>query len=237
MSNVPNDSRSESAIGAVAERLADLQPKIPPSVRLVAVTKTFSANVVRAAYNEGIRDFGENKLQEALVKKAQLEDLTDATWHFIGHIQSNKARKVVESFDWIHSIDSLKLANRLDRIAGELQKRPKCCLQVKVVPDDAKSGFDVASLLAALPNLAALQHIDLCGLMVIAPYGRTAEENRDIFEKGKALATQITQKSEQMGWARINMNELSMGMSGDFESAIAAGATIIRIGSGLFGQR
>ncbi|MEO0767865.1 MAG: YggS family pyridoxal phosphate-dependent enzyme [Cyanobacteria bacterium J06649_4] len=226
-------TKAQAARHAVSKNLPAIQKKVPPLVRLIAVTKTFPSTVVRAAYDEGIRDFAENKVQEALAKQAELEDLTDVIWHFIGHIQSNKARKVVENFDWIHSVDSLKLASRLDRQAAELGKRPKCCLQVKVVPDDTKSGFEVDDLLAKLTDLDALMHIQICGLMVIAPYGRTATENREIFERGQALAKRIA----QMGWKRITMDELSMGMSGDFESAIAAGATLIRIGSGLFGQR
>ncbi|MEL6854612.1 MAG: YggS family pyridoxal phosphate-dependent enzyme [Cyanobacteria bacterium J06607_13] len=217
----------------VAARLQKIRPAIPPSVRLIAVTKTFPAAVVRSAYAAGIRDFAENKVQEALEKQKDLADLADVTWHFIGHIQSNKARKVVENFDWIHSVDSLKLANRLNRQAGELDKQPNCCLQVKLVPDENKSGFEPATLRNSLEPLDQLSHLRIRGLMVIAPYGLSAQENQRIFERGRLLAAEIG----QMGLARIGMDELSMGMSGDFQQAIAAGSTMVRIGSGLFGPR
>ncbi|WP_121968372.1 YggS family pyridoxal phosphate-dependent enzyme [Leptolyngbya sp. BC1307] len=214
-------------------RVAKIQRLIPPQVRLIAVTKTFPAAVVRAAYAAGLREFAENKVQEALTKQAELGDLTDVTWHFIGHLQSNKTRKVLESFDWVHSIDSLKLATRLDRQAADLGRQPNCCLQVKLAPDPTKDGFDPAELMAALPALDQLCHLNIQGLMVIAPYGLQPEQTQAVFERAQALAAKI----EQQGWQRITMNELSMGMSDDFELAIAAGATLVRIGSGLFGRR
>ncbi len=214
-------------------RVAKIQRLIPPQVRLIAVTKTFPAAVVRAAYAAGLREFAENKVQEALTKQAELGDLTDVTWHFIGHLQSNKTRKVLESFDWVHSIDSLKLATRLDRQAADLGRQPNCCLQVKLAPDPTKDGFDPVELMAALPALDQLCHLNIQGLMVIAPYGLQPEQTQAVFERAQALAAKI----EQQGWQHIKMNELSMGMSGDFELAIAAGATLVRIGSGLFGRR
>ncbi|MEL6939544.1 MAG: YggS family pyridoxal phosphate-dependent enzyme, partial [Cyanobacteria bacterium J06598_1] len=180
-----------------------------------------------------IRDFGENKVQEAMAKRAEMGDLTDVTWHFIGHIQSNKSRKVLENFDWIHSVDTLKLAVRLDRQAAELNLSPQCCLQVKVMPDVNKDGFEPEALLAQIPQLDQLKHLKIRGLMVILPYGLSAEQAQVGFSKAKALAGQI----ECSGIINMKMDQLSMGMSGDFEAAIAAGATMVRIGSGLFGQR
>lgn len=214
-------------------RLAHIQQRIPPSVRLIGVTKTFSAEVVRAAYAAGIRDFGENKVQEALAKQDELQDLTDVTWHFIGHIQSNKSLRVVENFDWIHSVDSLKLAMRLNRQAEASAKRLSCCLQVKLASDPTKAGFEVDELMSAITDLDRLESIDIRGLMVIPPYGLQAAQVQAIFEKGAALAREIAGRSLN----NIKMDQLSMGMSGDFEQAIAAGATMVRIGSGLFGQR
>ncbi|MEM8503016.1 MAG: YggS family pyridoxal phosphate-dependent enzyme [Cyanobacteria bacterium P01_D01_bin.1] len=214
-------------------RLAHIRQRIPPSVRLIGVTKTFSAEVVRKAYAAGIRQFGENKVQEALFKQSELRDLTEVTWHFIGHIQSNKSLRVVENFDWIHSVDSLKLAARINRQAEELGKRPSCCLQVKLAADPTKTGFEAGPLMSALADLDQMKSIDIRGLMVIPPYGLSETEAQAIFERGTALAREIAGRS----LANVKMDQLSMGMSGDFEQAIAAGATMVRIGSGLFGQR
>ena len=224
---------SDSAAHEIAERLQKIQRRIPQTVRLIAVTKTFSADTVRAAYAAGLREFAENKVQEALTKQQALTDLTAVTWHFIGHVQSNKSRKVLENFDWIHSVDSLKLAKRLNQQAAELNRGPTCCLQVKLAPDPTKAGFTQAELMAALPELDQLAQLNIVGLMVIPPYGLTFEQTQEIFGRAQSLAAEIA----HMGLAKIQMKELSMGMSGDFEAAIAQGATLVRIGSGLFGQR
>ena len=230
---MPSSSSQLRADIDLPARLAHIQQRIPASVRLVAVTKTFSAAVVREAYTAGIKDFGENKVQEALAKQGELQDLTDVTWHFIGHIQSNKSLRVVESFDWIHSIDSLKLAARVDRQAKELGKRLNCCLQVKLAPDPTKTGFEVETLMSELADMDRLESIDIRGLMVIPPYGLSKTEVRAVFDSGAQLAHEIAAQS----LVNIKMDQLSMGMSGDFEEATAAGATMVRIGSGLFGQR
>ncbi len=230
----------------IAARLQKIEYQIAQStarcnqqrpVRLVAVTKTFSADVVRAAYAAGIRDFAENKVQEGTDKQLALRDLTGITWHFIGRVQSNKSRKVLANFDWIHSVDSLKLAQRLNQQAQELNRCPTCCLQVKLAPDPNKSGFEPDELLAALPALSQLIHLEIVGLMAITPYGLGASQTQAVFERGRDLAQQLSHVAQQQGWETVQMNELSMGMSGDFDVAIAAGATLVRIGSGLFGQR
>ena len=234
MNAIPSGSvMADGATNQIAERLQEIQRRIPQDVRLIAVTKTFPADIVRAAYAAGIREFGENKVQEALAKQQALADLTAVTWHFIGHVQSNKSRKVLENFDWIHSVDSLKLAKRLDQQAAELNRVPTCCLQVKLAPDPTKAGFTLDELMTALPELDRLDWLNIVGLMVIPPYGLPPEQTREIFGRAKSLAAEIA----QMGLGRIQMKELSMGMSGDFEAAIAQGATLVRIGSGLFGQR
>jgi PLP dependent protein len=228
---------SEVDVDAIAARLKKLRPLIPADVKLVAVTKTFPAAIIRAAYELGIRDVAENKVQEALDKQAELSDLTDVVWHFIGHIQSNKSRKVVEHFDWIHSVDSLKLAIRLDRQAAELGKCPTCCLQVKLAVDPTKDGFERDELMAALADLNRLTHLNIVGLMVVAPNGQSLTQTRSVFELAKSLAVEIQILAQAQGLNRIAMRELSMGMSADFEAAIAAGATLIRLGSSLFGHR
>lgn len=118
-------------ISSINERITQIRASLPPSVRLIAVTKQMPTEVIRAAYAAGIRDFGENRIQEAASKKAQLHDLPDITWHFIGHLQANKAKKALEQFQWIHSVDNLKLAQRLDQLAQQLGVNPQVCLQVK----------------------------------------------------------------------------------------------------------
>jgi PLP dependent protein len=217
--------------------LRKLQPKVPSRVRLVAVTKTFPVEVVRAAYRAGIRDFAENKVQEALEKQAQFSDFPDVTWHFIGRLQSNKTRKVLEHFDWIHSVDSLNLAMRLNQQAAELKKQPTCFLQVKLAPDPTKTGFEPDALWAALPALNGFTHLSWAGLMVIAPYGLSALQTQQLFAQAKDLSDRLSAQAQADGLNQLNFAELSMGMSGDFEQAIAAGSTVIRLGSILFGQR
>ena len=217
----------------IAARLNKIKRSIPDSVKLIAVTKTFSAAIVRAAHAAGIRDFAENKVQEAITKQEDLSDLTDITWHFIGRVQSNKSRKVLEHFDWIHSLDSLKLAARMDRQSEELGKQVRCCLQVKLAPDPTKGGFEKTELLSALNALNALKNLNIAGLMVIPPYGLAESETAAVFAAGRSLADEIT----AMRLSHVRMETLSMGMSGDYELAIAHGATQIRLGSILFGPR
>lgn len=206
--------------------------EISPSVRLVAITKQVGIEPMREAYAAGIRDFGENRLQEALTKQEQL-DLADLSWHFIGHIQKNKAKKIVEHFDWIHSVDSLALATRLDRLAGELNLRPKALLQVKILPDPDKYGWTVAELWQDLRQLNQCQHLDVRGLMTILPLGLTSDEVLQAFKDLRTLAKTIAEKD----YANLSMQELSMGMSGDYKWALEAGATQIRLGRIIFGER
>lgn len=220
-------------VAVIADRIRDVQRLLPPGVRLIAVSKKMPCDAVRVAYGAGVRDFGESRVQEAIAKQAQLKDLTDITWHFIGRLQANKARKALDHFQWIHSVDSLKLAERLDRQAAEAGCQPQCCLQVKLMPDPNKSGFAVADLWAALPHLSQLHHINICGLMTIPPFGLTAEASQVVFEQANALAAQINERD----FEGIQLTELSMGMSGDYSLAIAAGATMVRLGTILFGDR
>ncbi|MBD0266971.1 MAG: YggS family pyridoxal phosphate-dependent enzyme [Cyanobacteria bacterium Co-bin8] len=218
---------------AIIQRITQIQATLPSAVRLVAVTKNLPVEALRAAYAAGIRDFGESRVQEAIAKQADLADLKDITWHMIGRLQANKARKALEHFQWIHSVDSLKLAERLNQISGELGCQPHCCLQVKMVPDPPKSGFELEELWAALPVLAQLTHLKLVGLMTIPPQGTNPEVARAIFRQAKDLAEQITQLQSHP----LQIETLSMGMSGDYQAAIASGATMVRLGTILFGPR
>ncbi|BAY37131.1 hypothetical protein NIES2111_14660 [Nostoc sp. NIES-2111] len=218
---------------SISERITQIQASLPPSVRLIAVTKQMPTEVIRAAYAAGIRDFGENRIQEAASKQADLLDLPDITWHFIGHLQTNKAKKALEQFDWIHSVDNLKLAQRLDQLGQQLGVKPHVCLQVKILPDPNKSGWTVPELLVDLPALDLCKNLQIQGLMTIPPFGLNDAEISYVFNSTCKLAKEIAEQP----WTHIQMNELSMGMSGDYQLAVQAGATMVRLGTILFGKR
>jgi len=219
--------------GLITERIAHIRQQLPAGVRLIAVTKQVSVDAMREAYAAGIRDFGESRTQEAEAKVAQMKDLPNLNWHLIGHLQNNKAKKALEQFQWIHSCDSLKLAQRLNRIAAELSLRPQVCLQVKVVPDPDKYGWTVPELLADLPELDQCDAIQIQGLMTILPLGLSQQESLAVFERTRELAEKIRQQN----WSNLQMQELSMGMSGDYPLAMQAGATMVRLGRIIFGER
>jgi pyridoxal phosphate enzyme (YggS family) len=217
-------------VGTVSERIAQIQASLPPSVRLIAVTKQVGIEAMRVAYAAGIRDFGESKVQEAETKQRELADLPDVVWHLIGHLQMNKAQKALQCFQWIHSVDSLKLALRLDRLAAPLPQKPQIYLQVKLLPDPNKYGWTTSELLADLADLDQCQHLQIRGLMTIPPASLSDAEVLELFEQNRQLANKI----QAQNWQRVQMQELSMGMSGDFPLAIQAGATMIRLGRALF---
>jgi PLP dependent protein len=199
--------------------------EIPDSVRIIAVTKQVSAESMRSAYEAGIRDFGENRVQEAMSKQQELRDLTDVTWHFIGHLQSNKALKVVQHFDWIQSVDTISLAQRIDRLAQESNKIIQACLQVKLRPDDTKSGWLPDELYRSMPQLMDLTALRIQGIMLIPPIHLDSTELLTYFKEAASLAQDL------------HLPQLSMGMSSDYRIAIQCGATMIRPGRILFGQR
>jgi PLP dependent protein len=215
----------------IASRIEQIRLTLPSSTRLIAVSKQVSSDYIRQAYQAGVRDFAESKLQEAISKQEELKDLTDVCWHFIGHLQANKARKVLECFDLIHSLDSLKLAQRLDRLAAELELNPQVLLQVKVVPDPDKFGWETAELTADIPDLVNCRQLKIQGLMTILPLGLSDREKLAAFEKTRDLAKNIENSSD------LSLPHLSMGMSSDYPLAIKAGATLIRVGTSIFGDR
>lgn len=218
---------------SIHERIIALRSSLPDSVRLIAVTKQVSPEVMRCAYAAGIRDFGESRIQEAASKQAQLQDLSELTWHFIGHLQSNKAKKVIEQFQWIHSVDNLKLAQRLNQLAQQLQVSPQVCLQVKILSDPNKSGWSISQLLADLSALNECKNLQIQGLMTIPPLGLNDSETLNVFNRTHELAKEI----QDQNWSHIKMQHLSMGMSGDYKLAVQAGATMVRLGTILFGER
>ncbi|WP_071187173.1 YggS family pyridoxal phosphate-dependent enzyme [Trichormus sp. NMC-1] len=218
---------------SINERIAAIRASLPDSVRLIAVSKQVPTALMREAYAAGIRDFGENRIQEAASKQSELQDLSDITWHFIGNLQSNKAKKALELFDWIHSVDNLQIAQRLDSLAQQLGVSPQVCLQVKILPDPSKSGWMVPELLADLAALNQCKNLQIQGLMTILPRGLADAEIVDVFNRTNKLAKAIASQN----WPNITMQHLSMGMSGDYQLAVPAGATMVRLGTILFGER
>ncbi|MBW4642251.1 MAG: YggS family pyridoxal phosphate-dependent enzyme [Goleter apudmare HA4340-LM2] len=220
-------------ISSIGDRIASIRSSLPTSVQLIAVSKTFPAEIIRSAYAAGIRDFAESRIQEAAAKQVELQDLTDITWHFIGHLQSNKAKKALEQFQWIHSVDNLQLAQRLNQLASQLGVSPQICLQVKILPDPHKSGWSVPQLLAELPAINQCKNLQIQGLMTIPPLGLDNTGLLNVFNSTYRLAQQI----QEQNWSHIQMQHLSMGMSGDYQLAVEAGATMVRLGTILFGDR
>jgi pyridoxal phosphate enzyme (YggS family) len=191
------------------------------TIRLIAVTKTVSPDIIRQAAESGIKHVGENRLQEALSKKQALADLP-LTWHFIGHLQTNKAKKAAAHFDWIQSVDRVELAAKLQETAS---KQLPVLVEVKLHEEPNKSGVDEETLPDLVENIRRNARLELRGLMAIPPFSDAAEDSRPYFRRLRELA-------EQFG-----LSELSMGMSHDFEVAIDEGATMVRIGTALFGER
>jgi hypothetical protein len=198
-------------------------------VHLLAVSKTFPAAAVREAYQGGQRAFGENYLQEALDKKALLDDLP-LEWHFIGPIQSNKTRPIAEHFAWVHSVDRLKVAQRLSEQRPEDMPPLNICLQVNVSGEESKSGVALNEAAQLAQEIALLPRLKLRGLMSIPAPASEESEQRAAFAKMKGLLAQLNERG-------LSLDTLSMGMSHDFPAAIKEGATIVRIGTAIFGTR
>jgi len=202
------------------------------SIHLVAVSKTMPAEVVQDAIEAGISDLGENYIQEAK-EKINVLAAYPVTWHFIGHLQSNKARYAVRLFDLIHSVDSLKLAQELNKYAQKNDKIQAILIQVNVAKEASKSGVYVEDAVQLLKEVSRLENIVVKGLMTMPPYFNAPDKARPFFTALRELRDQI--KMEAI--PNISMDELSMGMTGDFEAAIEEGATIVRIGTAIFGDR
>ncbi len=215
----------------LAERLAHLRETLPPHVKLVAVSKYATAEAVREAYHHGLRDFGENRVQDAIAKQEALADLPDLVWHGIGTLQTNKARRALSVFAWIHSVDRLKLAQTLDRLIAETGTNPKLLLQVKLAPDPDKGGWEPDQLWADLPALQQCEHLNFVGLMTILPLGLSPATAQAVFEDVARLRDRLRQHHPH--WQ--NLEWLSMGMSGDYDRAIAAGSNLVRLGTAIFG--
>lgn len=219
-------------LGQVLERIERARKKSPfsQSVRLVAVTKGVDPSVIRQVAAEGLQEFGENRVQEAAAKIAELPSLR---WHMVGHLQTNKVREAVRSFELIQSVDRLSLAEGMDREAERLNKVAQVLLQVNTQEDRSKFGFLPEVLLPALERLASLRHLNLLGLMTIAPLASDPERCRPCFKTLRSLRERAMKEE----FPNCNLSILSMGMSQDFEVAIEEGSTMVRIGTALFGTR
>lgn len=216
----------------VRERIAEAAKRAgrtAEEITLLAVSKTISAEAIAFAYAAGVRDFGENYVQEAVTKVGQPPlDMLDVRWHFIGHLQSNKVRDVVGRFVLIHSVDSIALAQEIGKRAARLGQKVEILLEVKLDPAATKFGWTPLEVLTAAEQIARIDNVRLRGLMGMAPYAVDPEAARPYFRTLTNLFTQLPPEMRQT---------LSMGMSGDFEVAIEEGATMVRIGTAIFGPR
>jgi pyridoxal phosphate enzyme (YggS family) len=222
-------------LDGVRERIATAARRAgrdPASIRLVAVSKTFSSEHIRAAAGVGLRDFAENKVQEALPKMDEAADL-EVTWHFVGHLQSNKARKAAQHFDVIHSIDSADLVRRVDEAASEAGRTVKVLIQVDLAGEATKHGAQAETVAAILAAATACSSARVIGLMILPPAADEPEQARPYFRALTALRDRLV----AAGTDPSMVAELSMGMSHDFEVAFEEGATMVRVGSAIFGAR
>ena len=232
----------DAALGTIADRVRTVFDEMqraaaragrpPESVRLIAASKTVSVERLRQAVDAGIRHLGENRLQEALPKIDTL-GREGVVWHFIGSLQRRKVKSVIGRFETIHSVDSLALAEEIDRQAKAAGLRQRVLLEVNLAGEASKGGFESTTLGAALESLNGLEHLDIRGLMAIPPPTPTAEDARPYFRQLRTLAQTLTAR----GHRNINMQELSMGMSHDYPVAIEEGATYVRVGTAIFGAR
>lgn len=200
-------------------------------VTLIAVSKTKPSSMIEEAYACGIRDFGENKVQELVSKEEILPK--DIKWHQIGHLQRNKVKYIVGKVALIHSVDSLRLAVQIDQDAAKADIVCPILLEVNVAREESKFGFLEEEVMDAVEKISQLSHVQINGLMTIAPFVENPEENRIYFKKLKQLSVDINSKNID----NVYMNELSMGMTGDYMVAVEEGSTFVRVGTGIFGER
>ena len=202
-----------------------IKKKLPLNVNLLAVSKGFSSKEIKIINNLGQNDFGESRFQEAIEKKLLLDDLKNIKWHFIGRVQTNKIRKIVQNFEYIHSVDSYEKLLKISKVSFEEKRNPIVMLQVKLSDDPNKGGFNPKVLLEKWDQIKEFKSIKIKGLMTINPKGLSSTENIKLFKKCRYLADSL------------KLNDCSMGMSGDWEEAVKAGSTWLRLGSTIFGKR
>ena len=209
-------------------RMAGRDPK---EVTLIAVSKTKPVSMLKEAYDADARCFGENKVQEIMDKHPQLPE--DIQWHMIGHLQRNKVKYIVDKVSMIHSVDSLRLAQTIEQEAAKHNVCVPVLLEVNVAQEESKFGLKMDEVLPLIETIADFPHIKVQGLMTIAPYVENAEDNRDFFRQLKKLSVDIEAKNIN----NVSMSVLGMGMTGDYQVAVQEGATMVRVGTGIFGER
>ncbi|MGI6070609.1 MAG: YggS family pyridoxal phosphate-dependent enzyme [Blautia sp.] len=225
----------------LAEQLHQVEEKIEDACRrshrdskevtLIAVSKTKPVEMLQEVYDAGSRDFGENKVQEITAKYDQLP--SDIRWHMIGHLQRNKIKYIIDKVAMIHSVDSLRLAVAIEQEAAKKNVRIPILAEVNVAEEESKFGLKMEEVLPFVTEVSKLPHLFLQGLMTIAPFVENPEDNRLIFRQLKQLSVDIAAKNID----NVTMSVLSMGMTGDYEVAIEEGATMVRVGTGIFGAR
>ena len=227
MSIADNLKNIHDRIAAAAKRAG----RDPSSVQLIVVTKTVDAERIREAVAAGAAILGENRVQEAKEKIEKLGQI--ASWHLIGHLQTNKAKYAVKLFDMIHSVDNLDLAKELDKQAGKIGKIQNVLIEVSIAGESAKAGVDLQEAAGLIREAAKLKHIAIKGLMAVPPLLDNPEMVRPYFQRLRELAAGIAQENIP----NVSLQELSMGMSGDFETAVEEGSTVVRVGTAIFGKR
>ncbi len=213
----------------IKENFSRLQSEIPDT-KIIAVSKYVSAGQIQEAYRAGIRNFGENKIQDAEKKRAQLPEEMDKdiTWHFLGHIQTNKAKKIIGNFEYIHSTDSIKLAEIISKLASDKGITQKILIQVNIAEETTKYGFSIDELKENFRRILSLDSLEIAGLMTMAPFTEEEEVLSKVFKGLRELKDQLQTEY------KINIPELSMGMSNDYQIACREGSTMVRIGQALF---
>lgn len=213
------------------QKACDRSGRSREEVTLIAVSKTKPIAMLQEAYDLGVRTFGENKVQELTEKYEALPK--DIHWHMIGHLQTNKVKYIIDKVDLIHSVDSLKLAETIEKEAAKKNCIANILIEVNVAEEESKFGLQIDEVIPFIEKISTFSHVRVRGLMTIAPFVENAEENRSIFANLHKLSVDITEKNID----NVNVNILSMGMTNDYQVAIEEGATMIRVGTGIFGVR
>lgn len=215
----------------IARAAADYPEFSAPEVQLIAVTKTLGIEPIREAYDCGQRDFGENRVQEILEKYPEFPK--DVRWHLIGHLQTNKVKYIVDKVHMIHSLDSLKLAEEIEKRAAAIDRVIPCLIQVNIADEDTKFGLQKYDTIDFVKEMVRFPHIAVEGLMTIGPHVTDEEQIRTVFQELRQLKEEIT----TLALPAVKMRELSMGMSSDYPVAVREGATMVRVGTTIFGAR